>query len=813
MKSFLILMVLFSFAGCGDLFMQSKKAKENSTGQQFLTCELDTTAFSRIFKENIKGDIDCLHSSLNNFMSLIRVDHKKGYLHRDKLKTFIQKFSEDENYDENILNIIDAIFDISYLIFGGDRGYIHPDDVDALVDFMKTFNDEMRVIYDLFTRERHYNYNAHKEFREIVRKSSLLLSRKMKEIYVEDRDRGNYEISVNKLFKDLLGHGEQDIYRKFKKLIFVKKIFFGGEAKKLNYVEFSDFLRKIPNLSILAYDLARSNKISYIEEQGEILNLYLKDVTIVRNELLFHDPESNEVIFSLFDLVDVVMEFFPDLGLDLYKYVDFEIQELKEVILGAGGPFITSQEIKVALDHAYNILHRGHFYYRMYNYPKYKEILSQPCQITPKENFGSCAISFDFSDFPINNNIEAEYRKDFARIVHNYRFTKGSFKAPFYSTQYKRNPNAMFEVSVLEYAAGILLRHYGHADPNARGGYALTLKGMDSSDNPIDEGLQRVMMRFDRILKDLEITLPGRKLGKEWLNAADNVMLMSTLFQAQSNGGGPKGYYLEAPEVVEFAISIFTALEVRDFFIDEMTKACSKPEDKFCNNSDTPKTCDRVKVSCFRKVFMDVMNVPTDNGLALKDYTPRLYEYLISLKNKGETDLFRFYKEAESFTRTCNFFDPAKTEEAPMTKNDMLAVFAGLLNVESTLLRFDINENNIMDPTEVMTSYDQVYEEAITGMIKDMGIPMLDKLSKPIFKYLIKYKKVPTSNASDILHFMRFLVRFNKKAPADRETIASILRIIGETSENAKTNPFRCCRFRNLDVDDLATNCKPGEFE
>ena len=57
MKNILGLMLasqLFMMVGCGDLFMGKEKKTSLS---QLLTCRVDPSAISKVFTENIKGDL------------------------------------------------------------------------------------------------------------------------------------------------------------------------------------------------------------------------------------------------------------------------------------------------------------------------------------------------------------------------------------------------------------------------------------------------------------------------------------------------------------------------------------------------------------------------------------------------------------------------------------------------------------------------------------------------------------------------------------------------------------------------------------
>ena len=194
---------------------------------------------------------------------------------------------------------------------------------------------------------------------------------------------------------------------------------------------------------------------------------------------------------------------------------------------------------------------------------------------------------------------------------------------------------------------------------------------------------------------------------------------------------------------------------------------------------------------------------PEDEFRSLSDYMPLLSSYIVELTDElpegaPPTDsegYMKFLTETESFTRTCRYYDEGETEPVPMKANDAFAVFAGMLNVESTLLKFDKNQNNKLDGfgrnNEVLEAYYSTYQGAIEALVAEQGGPLLTKLSRQIFQYLIKYGKVPeTDDFGAIKDFVKFLFSRYKNADATRTTISTILKVLGE--QNAGENYFKC---------------------
>lgn len=781
---YFMLMTLIT-TSCGDLFTQ--KEEEGGTFGSFYgaTCELDTERFSHILDDDISQDIQCLKSKLEVFMTMVKTD-RPGFMSQKTLKDFI-KTGAIEGADEEIFEIIDAVFDLSYLILGGDRGYISKEGVNDLLDMLSYFNTHIFwKVYKHFSSPEVVNYERHKLERQEVYNEFVLISEKMRTIFNKNRSGEVDRIDTEKFLNSFFG-STPETHNKILNLMFLKKVFLGGQKFDLTYMEFEDALYKLPELALVSFDLIKSQKFDFQDDLRTMMQVYNKDIGLLKN-LLHYGTDTFESLFTIYDvfsaLESMVPEFMDDLQLRKYPR---EVIELKSALLDSyNGKHISSNELTTLFTHVTNIMDEGEFYFRVYE--NFKDELDDPKPVT-----------IDFSTYPVNTQREADFLQSFTRIVYDYRYIKGTFRSPYFSYQYFRNPGGYMEIMALEYGVKIIMSKYGRANENARGGYDMTL---DQTVNLIH--------KIKRFLRDNGITTVGRLGGGEAVGTAENLVLMSTLFQNQSDGCDTDTVCMEVPEITEFLVGLLTALSVKDFFIEEMQKVCGNDVDEF----------GRIYIDCFRKNFIKVLKEPMKgDGRSLADYMPLLYSYIMDLtRENGEEDptknpgYVEFLSETEAFTRTCSYFDETTKEEPlPMKSTDAFAVFAGLLNVESTLLRFDTNQNNKMDGdknhNEVMNAYYEVYEGAIKGLVAPDG-GFMAKLAKPIFQYLVKYGSVPdTSQFNSIWSFVKFLLKVNKRADATRTTVATILKTLGEQSENTQLHPFKCQEC----LGDPTTVCVPDD--
>jgi hypothetical protein len=123
-----------------------------------------------------------------------------------------------------------------------------------------------------------------------------------------------------------------------------------------------------------------------------------------------------------------------------------------------------------------------------------------------------------------------------------------------------------------------------------------------------------------------------------------------------------------------------------------------------------------------------------------------------------------------------------------------MSIFMAMSHIETTILRWDVRQsNNILDANEVMDAY-EIYSPALDGFLKGKS-KLIKSLKKQIFQYMIRYEKIPDeSQFGSTLKFIRFLIRFDKGASANRKTIASLLNVI---SSQGTPNKFDCELMRN----------------
>ncbi len=773
----LYVFICLILSSCGDMY---SKPEEEVTLTQGATCNLDIKAFSYILEKDIQNEINCLQSQLDLFIDFVETD-RPGFISKSVLKDFL--INGPSEMDPETADIIDGVFEISNLVLGTEKNYIKKNEMYQIIDFMGFFNSHIWKTYTYFSSPDEVNYARHTRERSIIFKEVEIVTNRLKEIFKEERettDNINTELLVYNFFKN-----DPVTLEKIKSIMFLKKTIVGGQRWEMDHHEFSRFMNLIPELAQITFDAFKANRYDFSADEGSLLKLFDKDLDILKGLLAFENTDE-EAVFTIADLIHVVKTLVPDLvgSLDLNKF-NTEIRKVKEVFLGSSSDFVSGKEVYTLIDRLDFIFNRGIFFHGIYS--------ANAADLNGQED-----ISHDFGDYPVNSSSEQASLESFATIVNNYKFFKGGANIPSYTFNHSRSAAGLIEIMILEYGIKQVMKYYGNENELARGGHDMTL-----------DQFYKIAYDFKWILKDMGLVNIGRPGGGELKGISENVILMSTLFQYQSNGCSKQSSCMEVPELTEFVVGLLSAINVKDFFAQKMEELCSNELDEY----------KRIAPECFRENFINVVEaVNPKTGSAISDKMPFLSSYLKELvakvpagkPNTSSKSYLKFITETEAFTRGCVYYDMTnKVEEVPLSGNDAFAVFAGLLNIESVMLRFDEDRDNILNHrnkfnrNEVLTAYYDVYQGAIKALVAPKG-GALEKLALPIFKYLIREGKVPNvKRFTSVFQFARFLARRNKNANAYRFTFANVLKVIGDKNDEGK-KPFKCECYR-----DPTTECLP----
>lgn len=761
-SSFKILIILavmaFALSGCGDLLGQKVVKKELDASQFQVECELDMDRFSKILEDNIGPEIRCLGENLNLFIRIVK-SGKPGYLSRVQLEQYLSKHRPDVKPE--VVKALKSVFDIGHLITGEDPDYISKDTVDKVINLALVFNEQAALHFGpIFENESPVKYTLHKIHRDHVSAATRSIIQVLRPIFNPNRNGEIHKLDMISLLESFTTDSNRDFIEKARKVLFVKKVLLGGESEILTHFEIEKLILNMDQLLLIALDIYRFEYI--LLDQESLLHMAKTDVTELYKIINFGSRES-EVLFTINDLIEAAKLFIKPETLEIEKFRNLII-EAKKIAMKGNGSEVKGSELRTLFDHANSLLKTGTIFHRIYK--KFESDLNNTRPVEETINFDEYRHTYP------EHQAELE---QFERIARKYRFMRGlegptaeemKFTSSYYIRGFKRNANAMVEIALFEYLVRLVFSEYGSPSPNtdAVGGFSIDQKQM-----------QKLMVKFEKELVALDLITPGKAIS-----TSDNISLLGTLFQYQSD----KNKVMDVNEATEFFVSLFSSLRISDKVYDYMI-------DQGCRTD----RFDRIEPECFRKYYWQ--------GLCsgYRTYFPLLFESLNTPKlcaNFENTEYSSsFLDKAVSAARSCNAYTDGEKEEIPFAKGDFMTITVALMHAETTVLRWDVNNNNILDADEINRAYD-IYGPALDGFLEDKN-PIVKKFQKQIYQYMIKYEQVPDEkDFKSIWKFIKFLLSFDKRAPGNRKTIVSLLNVIGEQNAKVSTDPqFDCNLLRD----------------
>lgn len=772
---FIALASLMTFSGCSDLFQKDVKEKSLESNKFKANCELNIDEFSLILEENISESIDCLGKNLKLFVKVVE-SKRPGYLSRIALENFIKRNRKD--IKPEVLRALKSVFDINFLVYGEDPDFISNANIDALVEFAKIFNEKASQNFKpIFLSEEEIDYDSYNFLKEKrIQPAAVSIMNSLRGIFNPHRNGKIHSLNINDLLDSFTTETNRNSIAKVKKFLFAKKILLGGSKDEITHLELDRLIINFSPLVMLTMDAVRFKKI--IINQKETIDFMNGGLSKLRSIIYPGNTSSrnSEFFFSLKEAIDVAEIILEDKDLDLDEYYDL-IKEAKLILMQGNSESVTGGDLRRLLDHAANVLNTGHFFHRFW--------IAERDFLEKDRRDLNIPSSYQFSNLRSTFSTELPRVNQFSRILKQYRFQKGTEAAASYSSQWKRNPEAVFEVATYEYLLKLVMTKYGCPNNTLEG--KIICDVLPTADHAhlgkeyvylTKDHVIYIIDKFKKVFHKANLIYPEREI-----KTAETITLLGSLFQYQSDDNK----VFDINEATEFAISLFTAIKISDkvenhFFNLVKEKKCTK--DDF----------DRIEPGCFRKNFFQAvcMNYP--------DQFPKLFESLgATVRDPVTRKLIctipetlangAYLQKSVDAARTCNFYPSNKLEEIYYSKGDLMSIFLAMMHIETTIIRWDVrNENNKMDPAEVMDAY-SIYSPALDGFLEKMP-SMVKKLKKQIFQYLVKYEQVPSEKEfSSILKFVKFLLSFDKNADANRKTIAAILVTIGE---QGSPNTFNC---------------------
>lgn len=749
-------------------------------------------------------EISCLEESINTFFNSVETKNKNEVTKSELLK-FLSRYTKSKNYEKGI----DLLFSFNSLLKGDRNGVIKRESFTSILSILKSFNKEMSEIYGFISEieeersplgERNeirkskpkLSMDLNLKRREMIRASAQRMQKQFDKHFVKARegidrisltelldkierrdsiyeelktltdfsfetitsiidlvaDEKDDQLALRKLLskypiqrslaerivpliKNHVPDGNEEFIRKLKSLLFVKRIYLGGSKGELTHLEFQRLIQLIPDLMTIIYDTISS---PYIEFQNlkEKFIVLADDIDFLVKQVAF-ESDSLEKLFTIDELVtalDTLNFKFSDVKVSTFVQ---SVKNVKVMIFGGSKDYFSVQDFSNLGKKAQYTLDMTAFGFKMYDDNKFL--------LTPELPLSNEGIK-KLNDYYVISNDESSFKKRFVRIIQSYRLFNGSFEIPFYNNAIRRNSEAVVEFMLFDYVFGELFAYLNHIPSNPEKNHELAV------------GKTEILKILDEIKDFLDANnLTPSKPER----TADNVRLVTDLFQTQSNGDSK----LNLNEAIEFLSllrdSVTIGKSVRKEY--QETKSCELALDG------------GMSVKCYREHFFKMLEPKKKHFEKLFDFVDK------SIANNEQEKLSELLKRTEYFTRECAL------ETRPMMEKDFTVLVGGLLNIETTLLHFDKNEDNKLNYDELEAAF-PIYRSAIIGAaeLKKWQEP----LARSIFFYLVKNQKLP-SNLELIAFAAKFETVGDKKIEGDRVTIATLLKYIN--SMNAVEDP------------------------
>ena len=498
-----------------------------------------------------------------------------------------------------------------------------------------------------------------------------------------------------------------------------KVMLVGGNRYQLEKDQLIEVFFKLEGLSQIVFDFMNADEKNHNEQ--EIIKLRFQQLNIL-NEMI--DDNLFLHVASIEELLDIGAKVLEDNAIVTYRST---VEEIKKRLLGGYKSTVTLKDLKSVLKYAIDFY--GQRYFASISYDLYEKELSS------KSKINSFTYDRTHNDFNLYNAVELKaYKKDFVDKVSKlriYRFEEGY---QYYGDEFVRTRFGLLEHYMIGFAFDVLGKVFGHTSEN--GSLEINL-----------EELNELLFSFKPVLIEYGLwSAYPETFGR-------NTLLLSDLFQANSNGS----VSLDAMEVSEYGTLALFAIKAADELIEKTMNYC----EEYSMDDMTG-----FEPGCYRKNFFNVFL----NEMGMSKYLPKFNQYIQESTDEEELE---FLLAIEGFAKENS------GEGVPQVRRDMVLLIGAILNIESTFLRYDSDQSNVLEINELENGF-PVYEEAIinlAGLTEGQA-----KYAKTIFFYMIKEMKQPSRANLMFYHYNPFA---DKEISSGRLNIGALLyNMVVASSEN-----------------------------
>jgi hypothetical protein len=500
----------------------------------------------------------------------------------------------------------------------------------------------------------------------------------------------------------------------------LKVLLVGGEKEFISTYQIFEVIDNLESIGSSGFDLLFANDKNH--NDLDLKRTRYKAILGLKSAL---SKNSYAVVGDISELLDIAAGYLKDEGI-----LNFEpaIVALGAKLIDLRGNEITVDTVRKVLDYAEEFM--GITYFMSLSSKVYASPLSYDKTFEDKLTRLTPRSDERFKDFT-KDKFKA-YDKLFKNIVFNYRIFKNKKGIQVYSDKYERTSEGITELAVMRYGIEELMKVYGSRS-SVSNRYSM-------SSAQINEAMQDV--------KSILVYLG--MWSKKPETFARNVMLLSDLFQGQSNGSSS----VDADEGTEFISLVFSASKITGLFEKQLKKVCK---------ARTSRGVYGYTTSCFRKHFFNILM----NKTRMSSYLKKFNRYYQKEKKDNPAELNKLLISVEGFARENG---PAY----PVAKRDITMIIGAILNIESIFVRYDLGKspNNVLSNEELTRAF-PTYEKAL---IKIGKIPSnREDYALPVFMWVIGKGSIPDVDKDQVALFTYNKWGRYKNVTAKRLNIGQLL--------------------------------------
>jgi len=865
----LMLTLLFTSCGDNGLFGNVNEGKGippvfKDQNLEFANCKLDPDEFLYILEKNISNQINCLYNQLSLYMESVEAAYPEVIEESRKIDAtnpnYNIRFSKLKQYIENkrpefTYLVPEFLFYFELVNFGvgnSEIDVLYKHDLKFLRDFLLMFNKEIVSLSQklgvLDDSDLPWTVSKHNRVKTQIIKSAINFATDARNTSGEDisvnavlsrqgRDEfgkkvpgnlppNNNQISLKKVLTQFLTVDRIDTVNSMLKFDFVKRMFLGGSPKNITRTELKTLALKklIPGLEMF-YDVYRyqdfEKETKAVEFKYQELEKHLRNF---QTKLLYKGQDL-PYYFTIEDLYDFLDEWGEKLvGIDFKTFklrnYEWEILKIKNLYLGNKNKKVTYSDMLKILSWSKKLTKIGLDFSKLYEVNK--AIVESGKKIGLSNSLKTTSSIDDPSGKMFTN---------FQRVLVKYRYFRHKDGVlPMYSNQYVRSLPSVILTYQLENLIAPIISDYEKRFPCSqfkhqnigkndeilyvRSSFRCG-KGEDYNNTLSAIQVGMLLKEFIGPFEELGVVAKGGEV-----DGAGNVASIGDLFLSSSNGDG----VLQKEEMTEFIFNLMYSIQIKTNVIKMVAPAnmarvvnkaasnvastCAVVDNISANDTRYPKEIrgvgKRYDATCVRNSFYKWFSRIFSVDSGRNSFKTKYFTYFSKFKefhdNSTQRDRSKLMLLLEKYTRTCAH------DNMPFSESDIMALFSGVINVESTLAKFDFNNDNIINVEETDATF-QHFKNALLSIepILDSTIGRALGLPKKAFRYIIHKKKVP--KGGDIGKLIK-LVSSSPEKPAYRDTLAAVLVALAGEGDKAKFNDLNCLNYCFLKEPDF----KPTKY-